>query len=54
MYILKAIGECVSNGELYKHEIYITAKTIDECFEELVRYKSSSDSYIKVEGLYLV
>ena len=54
MYILKAIGECVSNGELDKHEIYITAETIDECFEELVRYKSSSYLYIKVDSVYLV
>lgn len=54
MYILKVIGECVSNGELEKYEIYITAKTIDECFEELVRYKSSSDWYIKVDSVYLV
>lgn len=54
MYILKAIGECISNGELEKREIYITAPTINECFEELVKYKSSSDMYIKVDSVYLV
>lgn len=53
MYILKAIGECINNGELVKHEIYITAQTITECFEELVKYKSSSYLYIKVEEVYL-
>lgn len=40
MYILKAIAERISKGELVKHDIYITAQTIDECFEELVNYKS--------------
>lgn len=54
MYILKAIAERVSNGELEKHELYITAPTINECFENLVKYKSSSDSYIKIESVYLV
>lgn len=54
MYILKAIRECVSNGELEKHEIFITAPTINECFEELVKCKSSSDLYIKVDSVYLV
>lgn len=54
MYILKAIGERISNGELKKREIYIIAPTINECFEELVKYKSSSDSYIKVDTVYLV
>lgn len=53
MYILKAIGEVISNGELVKHEIYINAATINECFEELVKYKSSSDLYIKVDSVYL-
>lgn len=53
MYILKAIAERISNGELVKHEIYIMAPTITECFEELVKYKSSSDLYIKVEEVLL-
>lgn len=53
MFILKAIGERVINGELEKHEIYINASTINECFERLVSYKSSSDLYIKVESVYL-
>lgn len=54
MYILKATGERISNGELDKHELYITAKTINECFEELVKYKGTSDMYIKVESIYIV
>ena len=54
MYILKAIGERIINGELVKQSIYISAKTINECFEELVKYKSSSDLYIKVDAVYLV
>lgn len=54
MYILKAIGECVINGELEKREIYISALTINECFEDLVKFKSSSDLYIKVDSVYLV
>ena len=54
MYILKAIAERISNGELVKHEIYIMAPTITECFEELVNYKSSSDLRINVEEVYLV
>lgn len=54
MYILKAIGECISNAELEKREIYISALSVSECFEELVRYKSSSDLYIKVDSIYLV
>lgn len=54
MYILKAIGECISNAELESREIYVSALTVDECFEELVRYKSSSDLYIKVDSIYLV
>ena len=54
MFILKAIGQIVHNGELEKHDIYITAPTIDECFEELVKHKCSSDLYIKVEKVYLV
>lgn len=53
MYILKATGEIISNGELEKREIYISALTINECFEELVKYKSSSDLYIKVDSVYL-
>ena len=53
MYILKAIGERITNGELEKHELYITAATINECFEKLVKYKGSSDMYIKVESVYL-
>lgn len=54
MFILKAIGERVNNiGELEKHEIYINAPTINECFERLVKYKSSSDLYIKVESVIL-
>lgn len=53
MYILKAIGERIINGELVKHDIYISALTINECFEELVKYKSSSDLYIKVDSVYL-
>lgn len=53
MYILKAIAERISNGELVKHEIYISAPTITECFEELVNYKSSSYLYIKVDSVYL-
>lgn len=53
MYILKAIGERISNGKLEKCDIYITATTINECFVELVKYKSSSDLYIKVDDVYL-
>lgn len=53
MYILKAIGELISNGELEKHEIYIKAPTINECLEKLVKYKGTSDMYIKVESVYL-
>ena len=53
MYILKAIGERIVNGELEEHEIYISGLTINECFVELVRYKSSSDLYIKVDSVYL-
>ena len=54
MYTLKAIGERVINGELVKREIYISAPTIDECFEELVKYKCSTDLYIKVDSVYLI
>lgn len=54
MYILKAIAERVNNGELEKHELYITGSTINDCFENLVKYKGSSDMYIKVESVYLV
>ena len=53
MYILKAIAEHINNGELVKHEIYISAPTITECFEELIHYKSSNYLYIKVEEVYL-
>lgn len=53
MYILKAIGERIINGDLVKADIYISAPTINECFEELVKYKSSSDLYIKVDTVYL-
>lgn len=55
MFILIANGQRIDdNGELKKHEIYITAPTIDECFEELVKYKDSSESYITVDKVYLV
>lgn len=54
MYILKAIAQRVHNGELESHDIYISASTIDECFEELVKYKDSSELYITVEKVYLV
>lgn len=54
MYILKATAQRVSKGKLEKHEIYITAPTIDECFEELVKYKESSELYISVDKVYLV
>lgn len=53
MYILKAIAERVINGELESHEIYISASTINECFDELVKCKSSNDLYIKVDSVYL-
>lgn len=53
MYILKATGELIRNGELEMREIYIIASTINECFEDLVKYKSSSDLYIKVDSVYL-
>lgn len=54
MFILKAIAQRVHNGKLEKHDIYITAPTIDECFEELVKYKDASELYITVEKVYLV
>ena len=54
MCILKAIGEFISNDEFEKCELYITAPTINECFEKLVKYKGTSDMYIKVDGVYLV
>lgn len=54
MFILKAIAQIVTNGKLKKQDIYITAPTIDECFEELVKYKDSSELYITVEKVYLV
>jgi hypothetical protein len=53
MCVLKAMGERISNGELEKHVIFIIAPTINECFEELVKYKSTSDLYIKVDSIYL-
>lgn len=49
MFILKAIGEIIINEELETREIYIMAPTINECFEELVKYKDTSDMYIKVD-----
>lgn len=54
MFILKATAQIVKNGKLEKREIYISAPTIDECFEELVKYKESSEVYISVEKVYLV
>lgn len=55
MFILKANGQRIDdNGELEKRYIYITAPTIDECFEELVKYKDESELYITVEKVYLV
>lgn len=54
MYILKATGQRVKNGKLITDDIYISASTIEECFEELVKYKVSSDLYIKVDTVYLV
>ena len=55
MFTLKANGQRIDdNGELETHEIYITALTIDECFEELVKYKESSELYITVDTVYLV
>lgn len=54
MFILKATGQIVIKGKLEEHDIYITAPTVDECFEELVKYKVSSDLYITVEKVYLV
>lgn len=55
MFMLKANGKRIDDkGELEIHEIYITLPTIDECFEELVKYKNSSELYITVEKVYLV
>ena len=55
MYILKANGQRIDdNGDLEKHDICITAPTIEECFEELVKYKESSELYITVDKVYLV
>ena len=54
MYVLKAIVERLSNGEFEFDMISIKAPTIDECFEELAKYKNSSYSYIKVDSVYLV
>ena len=53
MYVLKAIAEQEINGKIEKREIYIAALTINECFEELVKRKSSSDLSIKVVTIYL-
>lgn len=52
MFILKATGQRVKNGKLITDDIYISALTIEECFVELVRYKVSSDLYIKVDTVY--
>lgn len=55
MFILKANGQRIDDkGELETHGIYIKAPTIDECFEELVKYKDSSELYITVDIVYLV
>lgn len=54
MFILKATGQRVKNGKLITDDIYISALTIEECFEELVKYKESSELYISVEKVYLV
>lgn len=54
MFILKATAQIVKNGKLEKREIYISAPTIDECFEELVKYKETSELYITVEKVYLL
>lgn len=55
MFILKANGQRIDdNVELESHEIYISAPIIDECFEELVKYKDESELYITVEKVYLV
>lgn len=55
MFILKASGQCIGdNRELETHEICIKAATIEDCFEELVKYKDSSKLYITVEKVYLV
>lgn len=54
MFILKATAQIVRKGKLKKQDIYISALTIDECFEELVKYKESSELYITVEKVYLV
>lgn len=54
MFILKANGQCIDdNGDLETYDIYITAPTIDECFEGLVKYKDESELYITVEKVYL-
>ena len=55
MFILEANCQRIDDkGELETHEIHINAPTINECFEVLVKYKSSSDLYIKVDRVYLV
>ena len=54
MFILKANGQRIDdNGELVDDEIYISAPTITECFEVLVKYKDGSELYITVEKVYL-
>lgn len=50
MFILKANGQRIDD-ETY--EIYITELTIDECFEELVKYKTQSELCITIEKVYL-
>lgn len=55
MFILKANGQRIDdNGGLESHEIYISAPTIEECFEKLVKYKDASELYITVDKVYLV
>lgn len=55
MFILKANGQRIDDkGELETREIYIISPTVDECFDELVKYKDSSELYITVEKVYLV
>ena len=54
MFILKAnVKRIDDKGELETHEIYITESTIDECFEELVKYKTQSELCITIEKVYL-
>lgn len=55
MFVLEAKGQRIDdNGELEKHDIYIIELTIEECFEELVKYKDASELYITVDKVYLV